>query len=222
MAAKKSYRGARFVAVGFVDAASGSGSLSAPVACQALIYALAPGGAGGGFGSTQGQGGGGGAASFKRLHLAPNQVLGWACGAAGTLGVDATDTTVSLNGTPLIVAGGGKSGTTAPAPLPGGIATGGDINRNGGSGGFGNGTAATPGVGAGLGGGTGGAAGGNNWGGGGGGAGFGDVMPTLAGGAGGAGNTGANGANYGGGAGGESATGIGGSGRVFIMLLRAL
>lgn len=222
MAAKKDYSGARISFLTAVDITAGSGSFTAKAVCQALVYLIGPGGCGGGANSNVGSGGGGGAALFKRIRLRPGDVLAWTCGAAGTPGVDATDTTISVNGAVSATAGGGKSAPgTANVVMPGGIAIGGDINRPGGAGGTGTGgSTGTPGIDAGVGGGVGGA-GGSGFGGGGAGAGFGDVLAELQGGNGAASATSLAGGANGGASGGNAILGNGGAGHVYMVVVRA-
>jgi hypothetical protein len=213
---------AKVDAVQVVEVTSlGTGSVTVLRHGWALIYLLGVGGSGE---ASAGRGGGGGAALYRRVRVTPGQIISWTLGTPGaaaptsTPGNDGTDSTVTTPTGLVLKAGAGKGGTSV-APGAGGVATGGDINRNGGAGG----TFAGNGVGAGLGGGNGGAGSGNG-GGGGGGAGFSDVGSALAGGSGGAGPSGA-GALYGGGGGGtvsgtgfDSGAGVGG--RLVIWFVR--
>jgi hypothetical protein len=223
---RKDVSGAVLEVVGVVDASSGTGSITAAKTCTALIYLGGAGGSGADD-TTNAAGGGGGAAVFKRMRLAKGQTLSYSVGAAGAAvnassGHDGGDTTVTLPNGLTLTAGGGKAGPTGVVNGgAGGIATGGDINRNGGAGGSGSGGSGASG---GIGGGAGGAGGsGSNRGGGGGGAGFSDVASFFngAGGGQGGGGGGVGGGSYGGGGGSINLTsGAGAAGRVVIWLVR--
>lgn len=209
------------------DVTSGSGSISIPETCDALLYLWGAGASGGGVGAggINAGGGGGGAALFKRLLLRQGQVLAYSVGAAGvgssSDGNDGADTTVTV-GSSTYVARGGKKGLANATGGLGGEAFGGDINRRGGKGGNGDSPSGFAGE-AGEFGGEGGAADGQR-GGGGGAAGFSDLLGlVLRGGAGSNGNNTTNttaGAAPGGGSGGAGGTsGPGGAGRLYLVLV---
>jgi hypothetical protein len=215
---RKSYRDAMLELVGGATATSGTGSITAPRACQAMIWAWGPGGSG----SSTGPGGGGGGALFKRLTISPGQKISWAIGTPGGAGAnpdgqDGTDTTVTLPSGLVMTAGAGKGAPDVPFQPggDGGLATGGDLNRPGGKG-------ATDSTANAQSGGLGGGIAGGGTGAGGGAAGFSDqtVGGLADGGAG--GNNDAAGVSPGGGSG--TSSGIpktGGAGKVVVLLFRA-
>ena len=217
---KKSYSSAIPTVVGLIDATSGSGAITAPRPCTALVYAYGGGGSGASGGNPGG--GGGGGALFKRVRLALGQRISFVVGAGGAPcasdadGNSGTATVVTLPSGQVVSATGGFGGTTTGAGV-GGSGIGGDVNRVGGDGG--RASAGTSTVGGGAGGASGGAAGG------GGGAGFSDSGAALVGGNGGNGSFAASSPGQQGGGGSGSAgpgsvSGIGGQGRVVIQLLR--
>lgn len=227
MNGKKSLAGAQIDLLDFAQPTSGSSSIKAPRRCIALIYAFGAGASGQSV-AVAASGSGGAAAGYRFLRLSPLQSISWVVGApgasaTGSLGNNGGDTTITLPGGSVLIAGGGKAGLSAPVGGLGGVASGlWTLARNGAPGG-------APGVNggsAGPGGGSGGAQAGGAWGGGGGSAGFGDSVPLLAGGAGSAGDSAGGsiaGGNYGGGSGGGTSgdpSGAGGLGAVFIWLLR--
>lgn len=212
-----------------IDVTSGSGNFTAARSCVALIYAFGPGGSGASSYASGMGGGGGGAAAFKCLKLNPGQSLAYVLGVPGGAvlpgsgdGKPGTATTVRFPNGVVMTAAGGSGGTLSGGGA-GGIATGGDLNRTGGAGGF----PTSPG-GSGQMGGTGGL-GSYSAGGGGGGAGFLDQPALFSGGAGSAGKSDGSAATVGGFPGGgsgaessgEGGTLAGGNGRVLILILRA-
>lgn len=225
---RKSMVGAllQLLGVTLVSASGATGVITAPRNCIALIYLKGPGGSGGANGSGA-TGAGGGAALFKLVRMTATQALNYALGVVGagvvatSDGNDATDSTVTLPNGQVLTAGGGKKGLqlfTAPGGK-GGVATGGDINRNGADGGTGNGgvngQSAAPGGGAG-----GAGSGGGNLGGGGAQAGFGDIATLLAGGNG--GQAGGGSPGEGGGSGAHSGNSAdGGAPKLFVLLIRS-
>lgn len=214
-----------------VNATSGSGSITVRRPCYALIVARGPGGSGGGgSGPTVCSGGGGGAALYKRVFLRAGQTISYTVGTPGAEptfssvpGNDGTDSTVTLPDGTVLRAGGGKRGLFGDGSPggAGGIATGGDINRNGGAGGLAaSGANGEPGS-SGQGGGAG--AGGaklSNSGGGGGAAGLTEIVADLIGGNGSDAGSGGAPAGIGGGSGGgrdSFSSTIGGLGQILIM-----
>lgn len=181
----------------------GSGSVTSP-AYPTLCELWAWGGGGGGAISGQGAGGGG-AASYFAFRCSPVQVLSYVVGGAGAGNFNGGDTVVTTPTGYRVTAGGGV-GAAGDSGTSGGVASGGILNRNGGAGG-GSLSAALPGD-------FGGAGGGN--GGGGGAAGFSDEGNFLLGGSGAAGGVG--GTTPGGG--GNHASGVAGSGQLFIAFTR--
>lgn len=214
-----------------VNATSGSGSITVRRPCYALIIARGPGGSGGGgSGPTVCSGGGGGAVLYKRVLLRAGQTISYTVGTPGAAptfssvpGNDGTDSTVTLPDGTVLRAGGGKRGLFGDgvAGGAGGLATGGDINRNGGAGGSAasgtNGEPGSPGQGNGAG------AGGaklSNSGGGGGAAGLTEILSDLVGGNGSDAGSGVAPIGIGGGSGGGrdgSSSTVGGDGQVLIM-----
>jgi hypothetical protein len=196
------------------------------------IAYLEGGGASGGSGfspSNAGSGGGGGAAAIKQFRAKAGQVLPYAVGDGGALtsggppGNDGGDTTLTI-GSATVTAGGGKRGlsTNLDPGGAGGIATGGDLNRNGGRGGAG-GSSFNTGGGAGVAGDQGGtgAAGSSGQGGGGGAAGFTDLPSFFAVGNGSAANASVAQPGYGGGTGGgASGASKAGYGRLILCVTR--
>lgn len=226
MSGAKDYRGITYDVVGYAlqtanapGGATINGAITAPRPCLAMIYVYGNGATG----FTNGTGGGGGGATFRRVRLGQGQTITFTIPPATAQGVnsstDGADVTLTLPSGQQMVAGGGKSGSNGGA---GGMGSGGEINRRGGQ----AGTAGIPGN-AGEFGGAGGAADvGFSRGGAGGGAGFSDHGQDLTGGAGSAGDSGGNlpGGTPGGGSGaysGGNQPGIGGAGRVVVLMLRA-
>lgn len=204
----------RFVSdlVGFVNADTGSGSITAPMECTALVYIW--GGGGSGEASATGGGGGGGAAAYKAVQLGAGDTITWSVGAGGVWSGTAFggSTTISFSRglAPMTAGGGGQGGNGL-----GGTASGGDLNRRGGDGGAqGAGAAGSAGES-----GAAGAAASGTLSGGGGAAGFSELLFTS--GAGSAGNTTTGGGTPGGGSGAHATTpGNGGNGRATILLVR--
>lgn len=130
--------------VGYEDiAAPGSGTITVPADSVALIYLWGAGGTGRAADTGTCVGGGGGAALKRRVSVRAGQTMAYTVGAgpAGSLGgiardgVDGGDTTLVLPSGEVLVAGGGKAGTSNAASGQGGVAVGGDVNRKGGKGG---------------------------------------------------------------------------------------
>lgn len=210
------------------------GTIVAPRRCIALIYMIG-GGASGGGQANNGGGGGGGSALFKRVRLSQGQVLSYSVAAlvAAPVGVsvgsNGNPSTVTLPDGRKLIAGGGTGGAILPSAtvdVAGGVASGGDINRPGGTGGSVDFTAlGRAGGSGGVGGGAGGAGTpmGTGYGGGGGSAGFGDIGARLIGGNGSDGFSSVPGGLPGGGGGGSN-TGVpsdGSRGEIWIWLVRA-
>lgn len=205
----------------FTDLSTGSGSISPAFPGVALIF-LWGGGACGESGSGTGTGGGGGAALFKLARVSKGQSISYSVGAGAVAGSNAVggDTVVTLPTGIVLTARGG--GVASAANAPGGVATGGDLNRSGGVGAY-YGVSSSGGTGVN------GAAGGANSssvGGGGGSGGFTDQPHALNGGVGSAANSSTNSATGGYPGGGSGASintaGAGGAGRVLIITLRTL
>lgn len=128
--------------LGLYELGPGSGALSAPQACHALVYAWGAGGSGGGGGAggmTAGGGGGGGAV-YRAFRLSAGETLAYVVGSGGDAtsgeGVAGGETTVTVRGVRIGATGGG-GGKVAGAAGPGGRGYGGELNRAGGDGGQG-------------------------------------------------------------------------------------
>lgn len=217
MAARKAQPALEVIEV--LEANSGTGTVTAPRTCVAMVYAWGGGAAGGGNGGNDG--GGGAAAGYIAVRLARGQSIAYSVGAGGAgpnaLGVAGGDTTITLpDGRVCVAQGGQLAGVKA-------LARGFDLNRYGGGGGVAPaGEAGQDGQFGGLGGATAGDSGG-----GGGAGGFSDKDIGLVGGAGTIGEQSATPANApGGGAGAYNAVGLyganGAAGRVLIYMVRAL
>ena len=135
----KSYRDARLSLQAFPTiATTGTGSISAPRACRAMILAWGPGGSGS-AGNTP-SGGGGGAAIMCSVSLARGQSISWTIGTPGpgaadlTDGSSATDTVVTLPGGILRAGGGGGGFLAGSTPGSGGVAIGVGAQRPGAAG----------------------------------------------------------------------------------------
>lgn len=120
-----------------VSTTSGSGSVTATRHCSVIVYLW--GGSGSGeanTGSSGGGGGGSGSAVRKHINLSRGQTLAWSVGAPGAgvsadaSGNDGADSTVTLPNGTVMRAAGGKGGAGLAGGL-GGVASGGDLNRNG-------------------------------------------------------------------------------------------
>jgi hypothetical protein len=234
MAAK---RPAKLTWAGLWDfSVAGSGTVTIPDNCTALIYVVGAGGSGGSNPGAQAcSGGGGGGAVWNRVRLRKGQIVAYTVGAGGVAasigasGNDGGDSSVTVGGMLLGLGGGGKAGIHLGAGTAaggaGGVGFGGLSSRVGGAGGSqtagSNGSSGSGGTNGGAGG-----SGGSSGGGGGGGAGFSDlaINGLFSSGAGGSESV-SNG--IGGSPGGGSATGSGGAvaaggdGRVLIMLLKS-
>lgn len=129
--------------VGYYDITSSTpGSITIPANSTALVFlwgataSITKGGA-------QRSGSGGAGASFRRLQVSFGQVISYALGAFGAvtsaIGNPGGDSVVTLpNGRPLAVTGSQPGATNVAGAAPGGvggIASGGDLNRTGGTGG---------------------------------------------------------------------------------------
>lgn len=223
MGGRKKQSGALMEIIGFVEATSSTGTITAPRNCVALIYAF--GGGGGGAFETDGASGSGAGALYKRLRMNAAQQISYSVGAggaggasSGVSGSNGSNTTVTLPSGKVITAFGGEGGLVGgAAPVTvGGRASGGDLNRTGG-GGIGEvGSPATGDVGSGTSSEGGGGAGFSDHGlylrGGNGGIGSGPVTPGSAPGGGGSRNTSGAGA----------AAGDGGAGKVVILLVKTV
>ncbi len=195
----KTYRDARLALQSLpMIATSGSGSVTAPRACKALIVAWGPGGSGS-AGNTP-SGGGGGAAISHVANLARGQPISWTVGVPGagaadlTDGFAASDTVVTCPGGVMRAGGGGGGVLAGQIPGIGGVATGIGTLRPGAAGLAGTGGSSSGQAGS-----------------------FGDVDLSLAG-----GNSGAApGAGSPGATGGPSSL-TGGQGRVVVVLVKTI
>jgi hypothetical protein len=147
MTGRKSRVGIQSQLLALYTLSSGSGSITAPVNCWALIAVRGPGGSGR-TGGGSANGGGGGGVVYKRIRLTAGQSLAYALGAPGagqtssdSPGNAGTDSTVTLPDGRVLRAGAG-GGAESPVGGAGGIASGGDINVNGSAGGSPEGGAA--------------------------------------------------------------------------------
>jgi hypothetical protein len=188
----------------------GSGTITLPsYPCTVEVWLW---GGGGGTGGGQG-GAGGAAATYKRFRNQPGYAMAYIVGAGGsTSGSDGGDSTITVPGGKILTAGGGKGVPSGDVGFSGGVATNGDLNRNGGRGGAMGAAGA-----AGDHGGAGGA--GATGGGGGGAGGFGETPDLFFGGSGaGAAPSAAPGVAPGGGAGATSSAG--GDGHLYVICTR--